>query len=269
MKLPGERMTLLSPPLQSSRQPILALLHPREHTILVVGALALGLLIGWAGMRWLNWPLWQSTAALLAILLASGIAKWRADARRYGTVTMGLGILLAAQGFHTIEHIAQWMQYHVLNWSARASTGLLSPANAEWVHFVWNWIVLLTVLCLLRGGMRNIWAWLLLAWALAHTLEHTYMFVRYLEVLEDLQRMGVSTVTAQGLPGVLGHDGWLARSEVTQGTFICRLPGVTTAIRLDVHFWWNIGEIVLLLVAGNRYLRTVTPPAQDGQHMAE
>ena len=169
---------------------------------------------------------------------------------------MGVSILLAAQGFHGIEHMAQWTQYHILNWSARASTGLLSPANAEWVHFVWNWIVLLTVLCLLRGGMRNIWAWLLLAWALAHTLEHTYMFVRYLQVLADLRQMGVTSLTAQGLPGVLGRDGWLARSAATQDTFLCRLPGVTTAIRLDVHFWWNMGEVALLLLAAHRYLRT-------------
>ena len=64
-----------------------------------------------------------------------------------------------------------------------------------------------------------------------------------------------SNVAAQGLPGILGRDGWLATSELTQGTFICRLSGVTTAVRLDVHFWWNIGETMLLLLAGNMYLR--------------
>jgi hypothetical protein len=121
--------------------------------------------------------------------------------------------------------------------------------------------VLLAVIALLRGGMRNAWFWLLLAWALAHTLEHTYMFIRHLQVLDDLRRMGVTSVTAQGLPGVLGRDGWLARSDVTQGTFICRLPGVTTANRLDVHFWWNMGEIALLLVAADRYLRAMMPAA--------
>jgi hypothetical protein len=137
----------------------------------------------------------------------------------------------------------------MLHWTARASTGLLSAANAEWVHFLWNWIVLLALIALLRGGMRNAWSWLLLAWALAHTLEHSYMFIRHLQVLDELRRVGVTSITAQGLPGVLGRDGWLARSEVTQGTFLCRLPGVTTATRLDVHFWWNIGETLLLLAA--------------------
>jgi len=248
-------MSIQTAQLRPSRFPILALLHPREHTPFVLATVALGLLLGWLAIGRLGWPLWAATALMLALLLVPGVVKWRADARRYGLTAMGVSILLAAQGFHSIEHVAQWTQYHILNWSARTSTGLLSPANAEWVHFVWNWIVLLTVLCLLRGGIRNIWAWLLLAWALAHTLEHTYMFVRYLQVLADLRQMGVSNVTAQGLPGVLGRDGWLARSAATQDTFLCRLPAVTTATRLDVHFWWNMGELALLLLAAHCYLR--------------
>ena len=76
---------------------------------------------------------------------------------------------------------------------------------------------------------------------------------RYVMVLQDLRTLGVANVAAQGLPGILGRDGWLATSAVTQGTFICRMPGLTTAVRLDVHFWWNIGETTLLLLAGNRY----------------
>jgi hypothetical protein len=238
------------------RIPILALLHPRELTPFVLAALALGLALGGLAMRQLGWPLWGATALTLGLLLVPGVAKWRADALRFGHTTMVLSILLVAQGFHGIEHITQWTQFHILHFTARASTGLLSAANAEWVHFVWNWIVLVAVLYLLRGGLRNPWAWLLLTWALAHTLEHTYMFVRYLEVLSDLRRMGVSGVTAQGLPGVFGQDGWLARSPATQGSFVCRLPGVTTATRLDVHFWWNIGETLLLLLAANRYLKS-------------
>jgi len=63
-------------------------------------------------------------------------------------------------------------------------------------------------------------------------------------------------VTAQGLPGIIGRDGWLARSVVTQGTFLCTLPGLTTAMRLDVHFWWNLIEMSLLLIAGSLFLRS-------------
>ena len=45
------------------------------------------------------------------------------------------------------------------------------------------------------------------------------------------------------------------RYDATQGTFLCRLPAVTTANRLDVHFWWNAGEAVLLFLAADRFLR--------------
>jgi transposase-like protein len=53
--------------------------------------------------------------------------------------------------------------------------------------------------------------------------------------------------------GVVGRDGWLASSTATQGTFLCRLPGVTTAPRLDIHFWWNTGEIALMIPAASVY----------------
>ena len=125
----------------------------------------------------------------------------------------------------------------------------------------------MVVLYLVCGGMRNPWAWVLLAWTVAHALEHTYMMARYLQLQGELQRLGVPNVSAQGLPGILGRDGWLARSAATQGTFLCRLPGLTTTTRLDVHFWWNTGETALLLLAGHLFLGTRLagrrPPATD------
>jgi len=83
--------------------------------------------------------------------------------------------------------------------------------------------------------------------------------VRFLEMLSELRQLKVFSVTAQGLPGIIGRDGWLARSPVTQGTFICTLPGLTTAMRLDVHFWWNTIEMLLLLCAGSVFLRGRLP----------
>ena len=72
------------------RFPILVLLHPRERTRLVAGA--------------------------LAALLPVAALKWRDDLRRYGVVVMVLSILLATQGFHSIEHAVQEIQYYVLHW---------------------------------------------------------------------------------------------------------------------------------------------------------
>jgi hypothetical protein len=137
----------------------------------------------------------------------------------------------------------------------RQSTGLLSPANAEWVHFVWNWSVFVVVVMLIRGGMRNGLMYMLLGVAFFHGIEHTYTMVRYQLVLRELHAMGVYDVSAQGLPGICGRDGWLARSPLTQGTFVRSLPGITTAVRLDVHFWWNVIEMVLLIGGGHWFLR--------------
>ncbi|MCS6826787.1 MAG: hypothetical protein NZ553_09260 [Caldilinea sp.] len=235
--------------------PLLQLLHPKQYTRVVGISLAIGLTLSWivvgAGIA----PLWAATAMTLLILLPAGVFKWRDDARRYGRTVMFLSILLTAQGLHSIEHLIQWTQYHILYWTMRQSNGLLSPANAEWVHFVWNWLVLIFVLLLICGGMRNVWMWLLLAVAAFHAVEHTYTFIRYQMILRELTAMDILNVTAQGLPGIVGRDGWLARSEWTRGTWICSIPGLTTAVRLDVHFWWNAIEITLLAFAGHVALR--------------
>lgn len=235
--------------------PLLQLLHPRRYTRAALISLAVGLALGILTMQYAGVQRWVATAIVLVVMLPVGVLKFRDDRRLYGTTVMLLSILLTSQGAHTIEHIVQWVQYHLLFWTMRQSNGLLSAANAEWVHFVWNWGVLLMVVALVWGGMRNFWAYVLLGITVAHTFEHTYLFIRHLQVLGELQTLGVTTVTAQGLPGILGRDGWLARSVFTQGTFLCSIPGLTTATRLDVHFWWNVIEMSLLMAAGHVWLR--------------
>lgn len=239
----------------SSSFPLLALLHPRRYSFAVVVSLTTGLLLAAAAMIFLGWPKWSATAVVLLALLPVGVLKWREDKARYGTTTMLLSILIVSQGAHTIEHLVQFAQYHLLYWTMRQSNGLLSPANAEWVHFVWNWGVLIFVIVLMRGGMRNGWMWLLLIITTFHTIEHSYTFIRYQLILAELRGMHIFNVTAQGLPGIIGRDGLIARSEWTQGTFLCRIPYLTTAVRLDVHFWWNALEMAALLPAGHLFLK--------------
>jgi hypothetical protein len=237
--------------------PILHLLHPRRQTRIVIISLLVGFALSLLAVIFLSWPLWAATAIILVTLLPAGVVKWRNDRRLFGFTAMVLSIVLTTQGLHTIEHLVQWTQYHVLFWTMRQSSGLLSPANAEWVHFVWNWLVLIAVVILMVGGMRNKWAWLLLAVTFFHTVEHSYTFIRYQLVLRELSAMDLLNITAQGLPGIVGRDGWLARSALTRGTFICTIPGLTTAIRLDVHFWWNAIEMTLLVIAGHVFLRSL------------
>ena len=245
------------------RFPVLALLNPGRFAVPAAIAFVVGLAAGLAGYLVGGLPLWSITAITLLAMLPVGVFKWRADRQQYGWTVMLLSVLLVAQGVHTIEHITQWSQYYLLLLPARQSNGLVSAANAEWVHFVWNWSVLIVVLALVRGGMRNPVAILLLTVAGAHAVEHTYTFFRYQQVLAELHRMDVFTVTAQGLPGIVGRDGWLARSAVTQNTFLCTLPGITTATRLDVHFWWNLVEMLLLLGAGSLFLRSRLAPTRQ------
>ncbi len=246
--------TLKQPPVWAGHFPLWELLHPRQQTRAVLLALFVGTLLGWAIAVGVGAPLWMSTFVVLLVLLPVGIKKWRADHARYGPLVMLLSIVLTTQGVHTVEHFVQWAQYHLLYFSMRQSNGLLSPANAEWVHFVWNWLVLLVVAALVIGGLRNYWGWLLLGVALLHTFEHTYLFLRYLAVLRELALLGIDDVTAQGLAGIIGRDGWLARCSIAQLAFLRRIPGLATANRIDVHFWYNAVEMTLLLLAGHLFL---------------
>lgn len=235
--------------------PLLRLIHPRRYTTATWISFLIALGLAYVVMTLLGWPKWAATAVVMVAMLPVGILKWRDDYYRYGATVMLLCILLISQGAHTVEHLVQFAQYHLFYWTMRQSNGLLSPANAEWVHFVWNWGVLICIVLLMRGGIRNWWMWLLLIVATGHTIEHSYTWVRYQMILAELRGMHIFNVTAQGLPGILGRDGLLARSEWTQGTFLCRIPYLTTAVRLDVHFWWNTLEMSLLIPAGHLFLK--------------
>lgn len=231
---------------------VLHYLIPERHWLaLALGGAAilmtlLGIVIGQ--------PLWRAALPGTFLFTAAVLVRWYYDRSTYGQVIALMVALLTFQGGHGLEHLAQWVQYHLLGYTARASSGLISAANSEWVHFLWNWGVLLVMLRLYWLGLRNPWAYVMLFWSTAHTAEHTYLFVRHLEVLQILKAYGEAGVTAQGLPGIFGNDGWLARSPATAGTFVCTIPGLTTATRLDVHFWWNVGETILLMIAAYTHI---------------
>ncbi len=230
---------------------LLLLLHPRDDTRLFIGLSSTGVLLSIVAIRWLDLPLWGATLLTLSFVLYPALRKWRADGQRWGRHIMVLSILLATQGFHMLEHLVQWGQYHLLGWPPKAASGLISPLNAEIIHFTWNWAVLLTVIYVLWAGLRNRWLWLLLVWAAAHTAEHTYLFLNYVAEVERLARLGLPLRGAQGLPGIVGKGGWLASHAASARplAFLCTsAPVLRDAPRLDVHFWWNVGEISLLLV---------------------
>jgi hypothetical protein len=236
-------------------------------------ALVVALLL-WSWIVWqTNMPVWGATTLALAVIVPAAALKWRDDLLRWGPAVALLSVLIAMQGFHTIEHAVQLIQYHVLKWAPFKSSGLISAANSEWIHFTWNWLVVACVAYLVWQGMRSWWAWALLIWAVAHGIEHTYMLVRFYQAVDEIYRLAIgNTGLVQGLPGILGRDGWLAYSGLCG-----RIPGLTTASRIDVHFWWNTGEIVLLLLASHPFLKQrlgtgdgeFTAKAQRPQRKAE
>lgn len=228
------------------------LLHPRGQGRTLVVALLAGTLAGILATWRFGLPSWVGPALTLLLFGPPLALKWRADYRLLGLPATVLSILLISQSLHSVEHAAQWVQFHLLGWPPKLAGGLISPLNSEVVHFAWNMAVLTMVVYLFAAGLRNAWMLLLLLWAGAHSAEHIYLFVRFLEASRELQAAGLPLAMAQGLPGVLGRGGWLAGQAATSAPaqFLCTLaPGLAAAPRLDVHFWWNVGEVALLLAA--------------------
>ncbi len=137
--------------------PILDILHPREHMrlIAVSGSLALGGAI--ISRVVFNWALWQAVALVLTVMAVPATIKWRSDTRCFGRAAAVAGALVTLQGLHTVEHVTQWVQRHILHEPLRQANGLLSPANSEWIHFLWNWSVMIPVVYLMSKGMRGFW----------------------------------------------------------------------------------------------------------------
>lgn len=224
--------------------PLRLLLHPGEQLPFVLLGLVVAV-ITWSfalGAEVLS----LSNASLLAfgLALAPMSVKWWRDVKRWGVSATALSVLLVLQGLHTFEHVAQVVQYYLLDWPASRSLGLVTAANAEWLHFAWNWLIFAGTVFVFRRGLKNMWMYALLAWALLHGLEHSYLLVRYFQVVNELKLLSLSpTGVTQSLPGILGKDGLLALSN------LCSVPGITTAPRVAVHFWWNFGELSLLVLA--------------------
>jgi hypothetical protein len=230
----------------------------RSEKLLAALGLCVSLVAGyWAYLN--NMPGWVIAAAVIAGVLPAYTKHVWHIYWTHGWWSALLTVLVAAQSFHGVEHVVQWIQYHILRQPFFKASGIISAANAEWVHFLWNWTVLVIMIVLVSGGLKNTFAWLMLAWTFAHTAEHTYLMWRYLQTLNELAALDAWGVSAQGLPGFFGRDGWIATSDLTRDTFLCRLPGITTAVRLDVHFWWNVGETLLLILATHTKLNASHP----------
>ncbi|HEU4328682.1 MAG TPA: hypothetical protein VFS21_36430 [Roseiflexaceae bacterium] len=255
-------------------RPLLHLLDPRAQRVNVFFAFLVGSVLGALLMRLAGWPLWSATAIALGAMGLPLARSWRATWQREGIALAVLSSLIYLQSFHSIEHVVQWVQYHFLGYPPKLASGLISPLNAEWVHFSWNWMVLLLLGVLwCHGFMRtrrgtgriNVFALGMVLWTAAHTAEHSYLMIRYLDALATLRGQGVDPSFAQGLPGFFGSHGWLSQQELPPaGLFVCQLlPGLVAAPRLDVHFVWNMGEVILLWLAAWGFVAPVRGATGD------
>jgi hypothetical protein len=115
------------------------------------------------------------------------------------------------------------VQIHVLHLSGPAAQGLVGQLNIEWVHFIWNAVVLVSLVVLLTHFGANPWLIAVTPLAVRHFVEHSVMIATYLQT-------GVS-----GTPGLLSAGGLLF--------------GGLPISRPDLHFLYNLVETVPLLVA--------------------
>jgi hypothetical protein len=134
-----------------------------------------------------------------------------------------LGFLAISQTAHLFEHVAQMVQIHVLHLVGANAQGIVGQLNIEWVHFIWNAIVLVTLLVLLPHFRTNPWLIAVTPLAAWHFVEHSVMIATYMQT-------GVP-----GTPGLLSSGGLL-------------FGGLPIA-RPDLHFVYNLVETIPLMAA--------------------
>jgi hypothetical protein len=140
-----------------------------------------------------------------------------------------LGFLALTQTAHLFEHIAQMVQIHALHLSGTSAQGIVGQLNIEWVHFIWNALVLVALVVLLPRFRTNPWLIAVTPLAAWHFVEHSVMIATYIQT-------GIS-----GTPGLLSSGGLL-------------FGGLPIA-RPDLHFLYNLVETIPLLVAWIAELR--------------
>jgi hypothetical protein len=132
------------------------------------------------------------------------------DVRRIVRPLLFFGFVFGLQVGHLIEHIAKTV----------SGQGLLGPAaDNELSHLLFNSLIAVLSVCLIRAYPMNPWVYPLALLCLFHGLEHVYIYQQYI-------RTGV--VNGPGLLGI-------------RGAF-----GIIPLERLDLHNAYNGMEVILL-----------------------
>ncbi len=169
-----------------------------------------------------GWPGWAYVVVVVAMWAPVVFMETAWMYRHFGWIAL-FYVLVITQGGHLLEHVAQMVQLHVMGRRGPDARGVVGALDVEWVHLGFNTWVFIALLTLLVRFRRNPWMWVTLAAAVWHQAEHTYIISVFLST-------GV-----EGTPGLLAMGG--------------RLWGGLDVTRPDLHFFYNVGETVPLVVA--------------------
>jgi hypothetical protein len=173
-----------------------------------------------AGLQ--GWPLWAIVTATLLPWVPVVTRELVWTYRHYHWLAL-LYLLVVTQSGHFLEHVVQTYQIHVLGLRGAAAPGVFGALDIEWVHFLWNSWVLITVAILVSRFPRNVWLWSLVPMTIWHEVEHMWIMVEFI-------RSGIA-----GTPGLLASGGVIG--------------GGLPLVRPDLHFLYNLVETVPLVLA--------------------
>ena len=182
--------------------------------------------------------LWKVALLILLAWLPIVAVKTREIYRQYHWLAFFF-VLLIAQSVHFTEHIAQMIQIHLLGLSGMQAHGIIGMLDLEWVHFIFDagWVPICVYILLFVYRKSNPWLWILAVIVTWHAFEHVAIMSYYL-------RTGIV-----GSPGLLAHGGIIA--------------GGLPLIRPDLHFFYNLIEETLILIAYTYQLKYLSNSSKE------
>lgn len=206
----------------------------------LIAALVVSSALGLIGLA-LGWRIGFVALGLLIPWIPIFGLKLRTDMLAYGWLAF-FELLVILQLAHLAEHVSQMVELHALAWPLPLARGIIGEFDIEPVHFWWNTTILFGATLLLFRYRRNGWLWSSWLFSIWHEIEHAYIYFHW--YLGE----GIS-----GHPGILGAGGLVDQAHVA-------IPYLTTMGRADLHFWYNLFEIELFVIAFLvQAMRTIYP----------
>src|SRR4051794_23359366 len=162
------------------------------HTVpypFLIGTCILSIAI--PSLCWFGWSIWLVALCVIAAWspLIFYVAKF--IYRKHGNLAL-IFILVVGQTGHFIEHLTVMVQLHLLR---VPTTGIISPLNTEWVHFIWtSWVLVFATLFIFLFP-KNMWIFRLFLFSIWHEMEHLAIMSVYLRT------------HIEGSPGLLAEGG--------------------------------------------------------------